>query len=222
MEKRVDKTEGLYLLGERTVVMHFPVPATIERQQRIWWMVERLRQHGYEDIVPGMNNLTLFFNPQRDDGRRLRAKLKRLWRAAKTHSFQAREVVIPVHYGGEDGPDLAAVAQHAAMTPAEVIAAHSGARYTVFFLGFQPGFAYLGGLPASLNTPRLATPRLAVPAGSVGIGGEQTGIYPTVSPGGWHLIGRTELCLFDPQRESPSLLLPGDLVRFSPTGGHSA
>lgn len=214
--------DSCFLLGERTVVMQFPAPATLECQRRIWWMVQQLEQYGYDDIVAGMNNLTLFFNPQREHGGRLRVKLKRLWRSAKAHSFMAREVVIPVHYGGEFGPDLAEVAQHASMTPAEVITAHCEAIYTVFFLGFQPGFAYLGGLPASLNTPRRAIPRLAVPAGSVGIGGEQTGIYPVASPGGWHLIGRTELCLFDPQRASPSLLLPGDLVRFSSIGGHRA
>ncbi|MFQ2200063.1 5-oxoprolinase subunit PxpB [Aeromonas hydrophila] len=213
---------GLYLLGERTLVVQFPAPATIGCQQRIWWMAQRLRRHGYDDIVPGMNNLTVFFNPQLEDGPRLCSKLKRLWRSAKEYSFKVREVVIPVHYGGEAGPDLEVVARHAAMTPAEVVTAHSKAIYTVFFLGFQPGFAYLGGLPNHLATPRLAVPRLTVPAGSVGIGGEQTGIYPTASPGGWQLIGRTELCMFDPGRKRPSLLLPGDRVRFTPVGGHNA
>ncbi|HDX8346010.1 TPA: 5-oxoprolinase subunit PxpB [Aeromonas dhakensis] len=212
--------DACYLLGERTVVMQFSAPATLECQQRIWWVAQRLGRHDYDDVVPGMNNLTVFFNPARDDGGLLLTRLKQLWSSAKAHSFKVREVVIPVFYGGEDGPDLDVVARHTAMTPTEVIEAHCKAVYTVFFLGFQPGFAYLGGLPTCLETPRLATPRLIVPAGSVGIGGVQTGIYPQASPGGWNLIGRSELDLFDPTRDSPSLLLPGDLVHFSPIGGN--
>ena len=106
------------------------------------------------------------------------------------------------------------MAQHAGLAPAEVVELHSGGEYTVYFLGFLPGFAYLGGLDPRLAAPRRAEPRLAVPPGSVGIGGEQTGIYPLASPGGWQLIGRTSLRLFDPLRAAPSLLLPGDTVKF--------
>jgi KipI family sensor histidine kinase inhibitor len=131
-------------------------------------------------------------------------------------SAAPREIVIPVVYGGADGPDLAEVARHAGMTADEVVAAHSGAAYDVFFLGFQPGFAYLGGLPPALATPRRDTPRVRVPAGSVGIGGAQTGIYPAASPGGWNLIGRTAVTLFDPHADAPALLAPGDRVRFVP------
>lgn len=117
-------------------------------------------------------------------------------------------------YGGAHGPDLERVAQHCQRSAQAVVDAHSAAHYTVYFVGFQPGFAYLGGLPEFLATPRLATPRLRVPAGSVGIGGAQTGIYPQESPGGWNLIGHSDCVLFDVSRAQASLLLPGDTVRF--------
>lgn len=121
---------------------------------------------------------------------------------------------IPVCYGAESGPDLQAVARHAGIDPDQVIARHVAVEYTVAMLGFAPGFPYLLGLDATLHVPRRANPRTRVPAGSVAIGGAQTGIYPGELPGGWHLIGRTPLVLFDPQREPPCLLAPGDRVRF--------
>ncbi|HLO67907.1 MAG TPA: 5-oxoprolinase subunit PxpB, partial [Holophaga sp.] len=117
-------------------------------------------------------------------------------------------------YGGEDGPDLEAVARHCGLAPEEVARRHAGATYRVHFLGFAPGFPYLGGLDPALAAPRLDAPRTRVPAGSVGIAGAQTGIYPLESPGGWRLIGRTPLVLFDPRRPEPCLLRPGDLLRF--------
>lgn len=127
-----------------------------------------------------------------------------------------RTVEIPVCYGGEQGPDLAEVARHAGLSEEAVIERHSSAQYLVHCLGFTPGFAYLSGLPAALATPRRATPRRQVPAGTVGIGGAQTGVYPLPSPGGWQLIGWTPAPLFDPRGEEPTLLRVGDRVRFCP------
>jgi inhibitor of KinA len=127
---------------------------------------------------------------------------------------EPRVVEIPVSYGGELGPDLTEVARRHDLSEEEVVRLHSGARYLVYMLGFAPGFAYLGGLPEALATPRRPEPRTAVPAGTVGIGGSQTGIYPLVSPGGWQLIGRTSVRLFDPRRDPPALLAVGDIVRF--------
>jgi KipI family sensor histidine kinase inhibitor len=121
---------------------------------------------------------------------------------------------IPVHYGADDGPDLAALAAHAGITIDDVVARHTAAEYSVAMLGFAPGFPYLFGLDATLAMPRLPSPRTRVAAGSVGIGGAQTGIYPNDGPGGWRLIGRTPLRLFDSLREPPSLLRAGDRVRF--------
>lgn len=123
----------------------------------------------------------------------------------------AREVPIPVHY---DGPDLELVARTAGVTVAEAIELHAGATYSVAFCGFAPGFGYLVGLPAPLRQARLAEPRTRVPAGAVGVAGEFTGVYPRASPGGWRLIGHTDLVLFDATREPAALLTPGDRVRF--------
>ena len=125
-----------------------------------------------------------------------------------------RLIEIPVCYGGDFGPDLDALAEHAKLDAAEVVARHTAATYTVAMLGFAPGFPYLFGLDPALAMPRLTTPRTHVAAGSVGIGGAQTGIYPQSGPGGWRLIGRTPLRLFDAQRDPPSLLQAGDRVRF--------
>ncbi len=125
-----------------------------------------------------------------------------------------RVVEIPVCYGGVFGPDLEEAAHHCGLSAAEMIRRHAEPLYPVYFLGFLPGFAYLGGLSPSLAVPRRSVPRLAVPAGAVGIAGEQTGIYPLQTPGGWQVIGRTPLRLYDPRREPPSLLALGDAVKF--------
>ncbi|MET8758105.1 5-oxoprolinase subunit PxpB [Lentzea sp. NPDC004782] len=124
---------------------------------------------------------------------------------------RSREVTIPVTY---DGPDLDLVAETANVSPEEVVRLHTGATYEVAFCGFAPGFGYLTGLPPSLQQPRLDSPRTKVPAGSVGIAGEFTAAYPRATPGGWRLIGRTDITLFDPKAETPALLQPGDRVRF--------
>jgi KipI family sensor histidine kinase inhibitor len=123
---------------------------------------------------------------------------------------------VPVRYGGEHGPDLDEVARGHGLRPQDIVALHSGVTYTVYMLGFAPGFAYLGSLSPELATPRRATPRERVPPGSVGIAGQQTAIYPMATPGGWQLIGRTDLKVWDPSAEPPALLQPGRRVRFRP------
>jgi KipI family sensor histidine kinase inhibitor len=143
----------------------------------------------------------------------LTALLERLDEAPVT---TPRRVVIPVEYGGDAGPDLEDVARRSGLTPAEVIARHAAATYEVLFLGFSPGFAYLGGLDPALHCPRLERPRPIVPAGSVGIAGGQTAVYPSATPGGWRLIGRTTLALFDPAARPMTRLDRGDEVRFEP------
>jgi KipI family sensor histidine kinase inhibitor len=127
-----------------------------------------------------------------------------------------RTVVIPVCYGGDFGPDLGYVAEHAGLTADEVVALHCSVDYRIYMLGFLPGFPYLGGLDERLVTPRLTTPRTVIPAGSVGIGGAQTGIYPLASPGGWQLIGATPLRVYDPARNPAILYRAGDFIRFKP------
>jgi inhibitor of KinA len=129
---------------------------------------------------------------------------------------EGKIVTLPVLYGGAHGPDLAFVAEHHRLSVEEVIALHSRPEYLVYMIGFAPGFAYLGGLPEQLVTPRLEKPRLSVPKGSVGIGGAQTGVYSVDSPGGWRLIGRTPVPLYDPAKNPPALLEAGDRLRFRP------
>src|SRR5262249_22818683 len=129
---------------------------------------------------------------------------------------EIRMVEIPVCYGGDFGPDLDELAQLHDMSPAQAIDLHASASYLVYFIGFLPGFAYLGGVPAALVTPRRAAPRSSVPAGGVGIGGRQPAVYPVKPPAGWRLIGRTPLVLFSADRDPMSLLAMGDRVRFTP------
>lgn len=173
---------------------------------------------GITELVPAYCSLLVQYDPLQTSFEALEALLKGAAVDAEKagEARQSRIVEIPVHYGGEYGPDLSFVAQHAGLTEAEVIRLHSSRDYRIYMIGFLPGFPYLGGLDERLYTPRLEVPRTRIPAGSVGIGGQQTGIYPLESPGGWQLIGRTELTLFDPAR--PPLYAAGDTIRFIPVG----
>lgn len=168
------------------------------------------------DVVPGMASVVVHHDALGVGRASLARALDDLAAAAGDGApREARLVEIPVCYEGDDlAPDLAKVAAAHGMPPAELVARHAAGAYVVHMLGFLPGFPYLGGLEPRLHTPRRATPRTRVPAGSVGIGGAQTGIYPLESPGGWHLIGRTPLRLFDASRAEPALLRAGDRVRF--------
>ncbi|WP_191938322.1 5-oxoprolinase subunit PxpB [Pantoea agglomerans] len=206
-----------YLLGERAVVLELEPPVSLESQQRIWGLSQRL--HAYAsvlEVIPGMNNITLILRDPQQSALDAIERLQRWWEESEAQLPESRQVEIPVIYGGESGPDLTVVAEHAALTPRQVVELHSSSDYVVFFIGFQPGFPYLGGLDPRLHIPRRAEPRVAVPAGSVGIGGSQTGVYPLASPGGWQLIGQTRTVLFDPLQQPPTLLCPGDRVRFVP------
>jgi inhibitor of KinA len=169
------------------------------------------------NLHPGYASLLIDFDPLRLTHDELASDIQQL--ASTNYSAtgsSANIVTIPVCYDVEFGPDLLDVAQHAGLPPEEVIRLHSGVTYLVYFLGFSPGFVYLGGLPEILHTPRLATPRPSIAGGSVGIAGSQTGIYPVDSPGGWKLIGRTPVRMFDPEATPPTRLQPGDSMTFSP------
>lgn len=206
---------ALHPLGEAALCATLPAPVTLDRQQRLWQLAAALEaMPSVTGLTPGMNNLTISFDPLTTDPAALEAAVQTAWDQPARAPSVGRFVEIPVRYGHDAGPDLARVAAHCGLTPEEVVRRHTAGEYIVYFIGFQPGFAYLGGLDEALHTPRRAEPRVAVPAGSVGIGGAQTGIYPLSTPGGWQLIGRTELALFDPQAEPPTMLAPGDRVRF--------
>jgi inhibitor of KinA len=180
---------------------------------------------GVTELVPAFASVTVHYDPARvaaGEGspyaRLAAAVADALAGADDAPPPPAAVVEIPVRYGGAGGPDLDDVARLHGMSADEVVRRHAAGDYVVHMVGFLPGFAYLGGLDPELATPRRAVPRTVVPAGSVGIGGQQTGVYPLDSPGGWHLIGHTALRLFDPRRDPPVLLRAGDRVRFVPLG----
>ena len=175
--------------------------------------------HVVRDIVPSYCSVGIHFDPLLTDLAALeRVVEEEANRPSGEGDIADRPAIeIAVDYGEADGPDLDAVAEWASCTPAEVIERHAERTYRVYMLGFVPGFAYLGRVDSRIAVPRKRVPRDRVPAGSVGIAGEQTGVYPIVTPGGWHLIGRTRATMFDPARTPASLLRPGDLVRFVPT-----
>ena len=177
------------------------------------------KEKGLRAPVPAYTSVLVPFDPLKIDESAVREAIAVALEAADGPSHHpALDVVarVPVRYGGEDGPDLAEVAARTGFSEADVVRLHTGVEYRVFCLGFVPGFPYLGLVPEQLALPRRATPRLHVPAGSVAIAGRQSGIYPTDTPGGWHLIGRTDLTMWDPRRDPPSLLEPGSRVRFVP------
>lgn len=170
-----------------------------------------------DDLVPAYRSVLIAFDPARVTFAEVRDICEGTTLVpASLRDQPSRTVTLPTWYGDAAGPDLDDVARHTGLSPVEVVAAHAAAHYRVGFLGFSPGYAYLLGLPERLATPRLASPRAAVPIGSVAIGGQQTGVYPQATPGGWRLIGRTPVPLFDPRRRVPALLRAGDRVVFRP------
>jgi KipI family sensor histidine kinase inhibitor len=190
---------------------------THRRVLRLFRMFADLHDLRIRNLHPAYTSLLIDFDPLTMGMEELQPVLDAFENARMTVAPPPpRTVEIPVCYDAEFALDLAAVAAFTHLTADEVVKRHAAASYTVFFLGFTPGFGYLGGLPDELQVPRLASPRKRVAAGSVGIAGEQTGVYPSDSPGGWQLIGKTPLRMFDAKAPSPSLLEPGDRVRFVP------
>jgi KipI family sensor histidine kinase inhibitor len=173
------------------------------------------------NLHPAYHSVLIVFDPLAQDHQTLEQRLTQYIARLDSISLpDPRTVEIPVHYGGEHGPDLEDLAALHNLTPRQVIELHSTASYLVYFVGFVPGFAYLGGLPSELATPRLQSPRKRVPKGSVAIGGAHTGVYPFETPGGWRIIGRTPLEIFDPDSNELSRLRIGDQVRFAPIEWH--
>ena len=182
--------------------------------------LESARVPGLIEVVPTYRSLGVQFDPLATSCAVLQGQVEGvLARMNPADLPPPRLVELPTVYGGEYGPDLPFVAEHADLPEAEVIRLHSEATYYVYMIGFSAGFAYLGGLPERLHTPRLPSPRTRTPKGSVAIGGSQTGAYPADTPGGWRIIGRTPVELFDPRHEPPTPMLPGDQVRFVPISG---
>jgi inhibitor of KinA len=187
-----------------------------ERVRKLLRLLELEPVPGVRNLHPAYSSLLVKFDGLHLRHEELQKTLKRyLQRAEKLELPESRHVEVPVCYGGEYGPDLTEVSAMFGMRPEQVVEKHSAVEYLVYFLGFVPGFAYLGELPPELVTPRLPTPRRKVPAGSVGIAGNQTGVYPFATPGGWRLLGRTPMKMFRVDSKELSALRIGDRVRFA-------
>lgn len=221
-EARFDK------LGDRSLLVTLSQEVSVETNDlvlRLSREVEGAGIPGVEEAQPAYSSLCVFFDPARVRASYVESLIRRMMdgegvpvaaAAEPPASLASRQVDIPVAYGSSDGPDLQWSADYLSISPEELVRRHSSRTYRVFMVGFTPGFPYLGGMDESIALPRLPQPRAKVPAGSVGIGGNQTGVYPWVTPGGWRILGRTGVEMFAPDRDDPSLLHPGDTVRFVP------
>ncbi|HSV62117.1 MAG TPA: 5-oxoprolinase subunit PxpB [Chthoniobacterales bacterium] len=210
-------------LGDSALLVHvveiFETEQSLDAVLRATRQLETARIRGVLDLVPAYTTIGIFFDPAQtgtfDEIRTsIESALQTSLEPARPRADGNTIIEVPVCYEDEFAPDLDEVARHAALSPDEVVRRHSEATYRVSCVGFTPGFGYLSGLPPKLATPRRASPRKEVPIGAVAIGGTQTGIYPRKSPGGWNIIGRTPLRLFDLDRNPPALFHTGDRVRF--------
>lgn len=214
---------SIYPLGEQALIVRWGDTVTLQTIRKVQQLRQQLIREewsGVIELTEAQHSLTIHYDPfirSFEDWRSL--LLDCIDRLPDDEAEQGRLVEIPVCYGGSFGPDLAEVAKRCGLSEESVVRLHSDAVYLVAMIGFIPGFPYLLGLPKELAVPRRERPRTAVPAGSVGIGGSQSGIYPAEIPGGWQLIGRTPIQLFQPEQHPPSSLMPGDRVRFIPISG---
>lgn len=211
-------------LGDAALLFEFGTAIDAGVNARVlaaWRAMLALQLPGVLDVVPAYASLAVHFDPARVEPETLASRLRGACRSA-TEPEEPRPVVsVPVCYEAAFAPDMDEIRAHTGFGVEEIVARHTAAVYRVFFLGFTPGFPYLGGLDPRLAIPRRDTPRTRIEPGSVAIGGAQTGVYPTASPGGWRIIGRTPLRLFDPERASPCLLSPGDRLRFVPVSARA-
>lgn len=219
-EKPVNVTPRIVPLSEQGLTVEFGETIDLQTNKLVLAFasaVERATIPGVIEVVPTYRTATVYFNPLLIDAAAVTVQLRLLLSTALPATDWVHTTHhIPVCYGGELGPDLIDVAEQTGLTPAQVITLHASVIYHVYMLGFSPGFPYLGTVPDRIVVPRLPTPRKQVAAGSVGIAGNQTGIYPQASPGGWRIIGRTPVRLFDLSRPIPFLVAAGDQVQFVP------
>jgi KipI family sensor histidine kinase inhibitor len=206
--------------GDCSLLVEFGQEISPDINRKISATVQMMKeQHieGVVDVIPAFCSLLINYDPRVISFEEIRERIQGILKLdVKAGEQKKRIYEIPVCYGGEYGPDIEHIAEHAGLTVEEVIKLHSSRDYLIYMLGFLPGFCYLGGLDERIHTPRLANPRIKINAGSVGIGGSQTGIYPLDSPGGWQLMGMTPVKTYDPERETPILLEAGDYIRFVP------
>jgi inhibitor of KinA len=207
------------MAGDSVLIVEFDERIDVRLNRRAVHLAQVLQATGLpgiRDIVPTFRSVAIYFDPLRTDAERLSRTVEEGLGAPAPAAAPTTPIRIPVCYGGTYGPDLEAVAAFAGLSAAEVIDLHTAPTYHVFMMGFLPGFAYMGTVDARIAAPRRSTPRVHVRAGSVGIAGGQTGIYPVDSPGGWQLIGTTSARPFDIRRSEPFLFAAGDAIRFYP------
>ncbi|MBW2039574.1 MAG: 5-oxoprolinase subunit PxpB [Deltaproteobacteria bacterium] len=208
------------IMGDRALILELGDEISPEVNRRVRELVLTLEENpleGLVEIVPTYRSLLIIYDPLKIGLAALQHRIEEFQKKIEGIPIpEPKTVDIPVVYGGEYGPDLEWVSQYHKISREEIIRLHSGSTYQVYMIGFTPGFPYMGELPQRLATPRRETPRTVIPAGSVAIAQRQTGIYPVESPGGWQIIGRTPLKLFDSTQSPPTLLEMGDRVRFSP------
>ncbi len=206
------------IMGDRALLVELGdeiSPLVNKKVRELFLCLNDSQVEGVVEAVPGYRSLLIIYDPLKITSSILQGKLNKLHTTIDRSEIpKPRTLEIPVVYGGECGPDLNWVAEYHKLSPEEVVRFHTGTTYQVYMIGFTPGFAYMGQLPEAIATPRRETPRTAVPRGSVGIAQSQTGVYPVESPGGWQIIGRTTLRLFDPEKWPPTPLEMGDLVKF--------
>lgn len=195
-------------------------PECVEDMHKLYYTLKKQLSGLARELVTGVTSLALFYDPRTASSDELIKKVRELWAWSQqvelSEIYKPKRFTIPVAYGGEFGPDLHSVASWAGLSEEDVVALHASRSYTCYTLGFTPGFLYLGEVDSRIAAPRLETPRVKIPAGSVGIAGKMTGVYGLESPGGWRLIGRTPLIMFDYKRDPPIPIAPGDVVVFKP------
>lgn len=211
------KTKFIYA-GDISLVMEFGNSISSEINSKIRNMVKNIEENpivGLTEIIPTYRSIQIMYDPLQIEVETLIEKLKTLEASIGSSDDESFRIIeIPTFYGEDFGPDIGFVAEHNNISEEEVIKIHTGTDYLVYMLGFTPGFTFLGGMSEKIHTPRLQSPRTKIPAGSVGIAGAQTGMYPSETPGGWQLIGRTPVTLYDPEKDPPVLLNAGDYVRY--------
>ena len=213
--------KGRYLIsGDKGLVVEFgnTISEAVNKKVRnLYLAIQKGHIEGISEMIPTYRSLLIHYNPLEIEIDDLIEKLMEIEKALDSIDLpKPRIIEIPTIYGGEFGEDINFVSEHNGISVDEVIKIHSSVDYLIYMLGFTPGFPYLGGMAEEIETPRLKIPRTKIPAGSVGIAGKQTGIYPIESPGGWQLIGRTPINLYDPKRQMPIILQAGDYIRFIP------
>ncbi|MFA5803165.1 MAG: 5-oxoprolinase subunit PxpB [Melioribacteraceae bacterium] len=219
-EQQLNKYPDIQFANDRSLLIKVGKEISRENHEKvhkIFLLLNSSKIEGIQSIHPAYNSILITFDPCIISPHRINEIITSLFEQENSVTIpESRIITIPVCYEDEYALDISNVAKQNSLTIDQVIQFHSQPEYLVYFLGFSPGFPYLGEMPKEIATPRLASPRLKVPEGSVAIGGDQTGIYPLSSPGGWNIIGRTPLKLFSPDKEEPTLLRMGDKVKFVP------